>query len=59
MVGKVLKLFGCQNKIDLSPAGLDDLKVIMKIMGIFMGFIFGLVIPWLFGIIKIGLLIFK
>jgi len=59
MVGKVLKILGWQNKIDLSPAGLDDLKVMLLLLGIMLGIFVGLVIPWLYGLLQIGLLIFK
>ena len=37
MIGKTLKFFGWQNKIDLSSAGLDDLKIMTSILGIFIG----------------------
>ena len=59
MVGKVLKLFGWQNKIDLSPAGLDDLKIAASLFCIFIGVVFLLVIPWMYGLVQIGLMIFK
>lgn len=58
MVGKVLKLFGWQHKIDLSPAGLDDLKITCWILMSIIVFIFGLLIPWIYGATKIMLLIF-
>jgi|GEM_PF-4403623 len=59
MVGKVLKYFGWQHKIDLSPSGLDDLKVIGLLLSLFLGVIFGIVIPWMYGVVRIALLIFK
>jgi len=59
MMGKVLKFFGMQNTIDLSPAGLDDLKVILLLLGIALGMFVGLFIPWMYGLLQIGLLIFK
>jgi len=59
MIGKVLKKVGWQNKIDLSSDGLDDLKIVgFLIGGCLIGF-FGFVVPWLYGIIKIMLLIIK
>jgi hypothetical protein len=59
MVGKVLKFFGWQNRIDLSPAGLDDLKVIGFLLITFVLVVFGIIMPWMYGIVKIALLIFK
>jgi len=59
MVEKVLKLFGWQNRIDLSPAGLDDLKVIGFLISIFIGIFVGIIVPWIYGVIQIGLLIIK
>ena len=59
MVGRVLKFFGMENSIDLSPAGLDDLKVMLLLLGIMLGMFVGLVIPWLYGLLQIGLLIFN
>ena len=59
MVSKVLKFFGMEHSIDLSPAGLDDLKVMLLLLGIILGMFVGLFIPWIYGLIQIGLLIFK
>ena len=59
MIGKVLKYFGWQHKIDLSPEGIDDLKVMGLIISLFLGFMFGIVIPWMYGVVRIALIIFK
>jgi len=59
MIGKVLKFIGWENKIDLSLSGIDDLKIVAILFGVFIGIVVGLVFPWLYGILQIGLLIFK
>jgi len=58
MVSKVLKYFGWHNRIDLSASGIDDLKIVLWLISIFAGFIFGVIIPWMYGIVQICLLIF-
>jgi hypothetical protein len=59
MVEKVLKLVGLENKIDTSPDGIDQLKLVGLLFSCFVGFIVLFVFPWIYGILKLGLLIFK
>jgi len=54
-----LEKIGVGNYIDLSDAGLDDLKVMITIVGAFISFIGIFVLPWIYGWMKIGLLFFK
>lgn len=58
MLEKTLKFFGMENKVDLSPEGIDQLKVLATLIGIMAGLFFGLIIPWGYGCIQIGILIF-
>lgn len=58
MMGKALKLFGWQNKIDISPSGLDDLKIVGILLSCFVAFVFLFVIPWCYGMLKLILMIF-
>jgi len=59
MVIRVLKFFSLQNKIDLSQSGIDDLKLIIKLILIVTSLIIVFAVPWLYGISKIINLIFK
>lgn len=56
---RMLQFFGWQNKIDLSPAGIDDLKIVLKLLFGVVIIIAGGVVPWMYGLMKIGILIFK
>ena len=57
MFVKFLEYIGLGKKIDLSPAGLKDLKVFITIITGLLGFFFFFILPWIYGSAKLVLLL--
>ncbi len=54
---KFLEWIGMGKKVDLSNAGLDDLKLVFILACAVIGFFIGVVVPWIYGLFKIMFMI--